>query len=166
MASPGHHATLHLPDEAATTQLARRLGPRLTAGDAVLLSGDLGAGKSFLARALIRAVLNDPEAEVPSPTYTLVQAYATGGTEILHADLYRLSDANEVAETGLPDAMASAICLIEWPDRLGDLTPPDALSLDLAPGPGETSRRLTLSADAPRWRETIDDLARDHAQTA
>ena len=142
-----HDLALDGPD--ATDALGGRLAPHLRPGDAVLLEGPLGAGKSHLARAVIRA-RTSPHEEVPSPTYTLVQTYeARDGAEIWHADLYRLSGPEEVEELGLLDALASAICLVEWPDRLGPLAPPDALTLSLAPrGCG---RLLSARARAPRW---------------
>lgn len=145
----------HLPTEAGTVLLARRLAPRLAAGDTVLLSGPVGAGKSAFARALIRAWLGDPGAEVPSPTFTLVQTYGEGGDALWHADLYRLSHADEVAELGLLSAMEEAICLIEWPDRLGPLAPASALRLDLAPE-GE-GRSATVSGPAA-WIPRLEGL--------
>lgn len=116
------------PDD--TDRLATTLAPLLAAGDCLLLSGPIGAGKSHFARALIRARLGRME-EVPSPSFTLVQTYPDS-PEIWHADLYRLSHPDEVLELGLDDAFATAICLVEWPDRLGRLTPPDALTLTLS----------------------------------
>lgn len=142
---------LFLPTEAATRALAQRLAALLAPGDTILLSGPLGAGKSAFARALIRARLHDPAAEVPSPTYTLVQIYGEGEDAVWHADLFRLSDPAEAAELGLAQAMEEAICLIEWPDRLGPVRPPGALALDLAPLPGEAGedgRQATLSGPA------------------
>ncbi|MFT6531082.1 MAG: tRNA threonylcarbamoyladenosine biosynthesis protein TsaE [Limimaricola cinnabarinus] len=118
-----------LPDESHSLALARALAPHLRAGDTLLLSGQIGAGKSFFARALIRARTGNPEEEVPSPTFTLVQSYDAPGAEIWHCDLYRLSDPFELVELGLEEAMGRAICLIEWPDRMGDMAPPEALSL-------------------------------------
>jgi tRNA threonylcarbamoyladenosine biosynthesis protein TsaE len=142
---------LHLPTEAETALLARRLTPRLAAGDTVLLSGPVGAGKSAFARALIRARLGDPQAEVPSPTFTLVQTYGEGPDALWHADLYRLSHPDEVAELGLLAAMEEAICLIEWPDRLGPLAPASALRLDLAPeGEGRNAAFSGPAAWLPR----------------
>ena len=133
----------------ATAALGRRLAPRLRAGDAVLLEGPLGAGKSHLARAVIRARTR-PDEEVPSPSYTLVQTYeAADGTALWHADLHRLAGPEEAWELGLADAFAEAVCLVEWPERLGALAPADALWLTLAiEGEG---RRLRARADAPRW---------------
>ena len=118
-----------LPDESHSLALARARAPHLRAGDTLLLSGQIGAGKSFFARALIRARTGNPEEEVPSPTFTLVQSYDAPGAEIWHCDLYRLSDPFELVELGLEEAMGRAICLIEWPDRMGDMAPPEALSL-------------------------------------
>ncbi len=143
----GHERVLAHPE--ATTAFGQRLAPHLRAGDAVLLAGPLGAGKSHLARAVIRA-LTTPREEVPSPSYTLVQTYeARDGTPLWHADLHRLPGPEEAWELGLADAFADAICLIEWPDRLGPLTPAGALRLTLAPE-GE-GRRLVARAEGPRW---------------
>ena len=114
---------IHLPTEAETADLAARLAACLAPGDAILLSGPVGAGKSAFARALIRARLGDPGAEVPSPTFTLVQTYGEGESALWHADLYRLSHPDEVAELGLLAALEEAICLVEWPVRLGPLAP-------------------------------------------
>ncbi len=146
---------LHFPTEAETALLAERLAPRLAAGDTVLLSGPVGAGKSAFARALIRTRLGDPQVEVPSPTFTLVQTYGEGADALWHADLYRLSHPDEVAELGLLAAMEEAICLIEWPDRLGSLAPASALRLDLAPE-GE-GRSATVSGSAA-WLPRLEGL--------
>lgn len=123
--------SIFLVDDAATDQLAVWLAPLLRGGDAVMLHGPLGAGKSHFARALIRARLGRME-DVPSPSFTLVQVYDAEDTEIWHADLYRLSHPDDVLELGLVDAFATAICLVEWPDRLGPMIPADALHLRLS----------------------------------
>lgn len=123
--------SLHLDGPAATEALGARLAARLRVGDTVLLSGPVGAGKSHLARAVLRTWLG-PEAEVPSPTYTLVQTYAAPPGEVWHADLYRLSSADELMELGLEAALGRDICLVEWPERLGRLAPADALRLRLS----------------------------------
>ncbi len=146
---------LHLAAEDDTAALAARLADRLGPGDTLLLSGPVGAGKSTFARALIRTRLGDPAAEVPSPTFTLVQSYGEGPTALWHADLYRLSHPDEVAELGLLAAMEEAVCLIEWPDRLGPLAPASALRLDLAPD-GE-GRRATFFGP-PAWAARLEDL--------
>ena len=129
--------TLHLTDDAATADLGRRLAALLRPGDLVTLSGDLGAGKSALARATIRALLADETAEVPSPSYAHVQPYAAPAGPLLHADLYRLADARELDELGLFDNPA-AIVLVEWPERAPALAARAdlqvALSIPLAGG--------------------------------
>ena len=143
--------TVDLPSPEATEAFAAALAPHLAAGDALLLEGPVGAGKTAFARALVGALRRAaglPPEDVPSPTFTLVQTYATGGFETWHADLYRLGDPPEIAELGLEDAFADALCLVEWPDRLGDAAPPDAARLTFATvGPGE-ARRVTIDAPA------------------
>lgn len=142
------HAGIRLHDEAATRGLAGALAPILGPGDVLLLEGPIGAGKTAFARALIAARLEAAGAEpedIPSPTFTLVQTYIAGPLEIWHADLYRLTHPDEATELGLEEACETALCLIEWPDRLGAATPAGALRLTFAPGPAETARRLTLS---------------------
>lgn len=119
-----------LPDEAATARLARLLVPLLRKGDVVALHGDLGAGKTSLARALINALDVAPE-EVPSPTFTLVQTYQRAGLEIWHFDLYRLEDQEEAWELGFEEALAEGVSLIEWPDRLGGALPAERLDVHL-----------------------------------
>jgi tRNA threonylcarbamoyladenosine biosynthesis protein TsaE len=146
---------LTTPDETAT--LAQRLGALLKAGDTILLTGDVGAGKTHFARSLIQSLLATHE-DVPSPTFTLVQVYdAASGEEIWHADLYRLSDPTETEELGLTDAMENAICLIEWPDRLADLRPNDALDITLAATDVEEHRILTATWSASRWDTKLTD---------
>lgn len=139
----------HLPSPKATAARAAALAPLLRAGDTLLLSGELGAGKSHFARALIRARLGDPAAEVPSPSFTLVQTYAAPEVEIWHADLYRLSGPDEVLELGLDDAFATAICLVEWPDRLGPAVPAEAILLTFA-ATGADTRSLTVTGPAAK----------------
>lgn len=145
--------TLALPDEEATTRLGSWLAGHMRGGETLLLDGPIGAGKSHLARAFIRARLGRAE-EVPSPTFTLVQVYEAD-VEIWHADLYRLTHPDEVLELGLDDAFATAICLVEWPDRLGGLLPPRAVRVALrAEGEG---RVAVVTGDLP-W---MGALARD-----
>lgn len=149
-----------LPDPEATAALARWLAPRLRGGDVLLLSGPIGAGKSHFARALISSLLEaagTPE-DIPSPTFTLVQTYEAAGLEIWHADLYRLGHPDQILELGLDEAFASALCLVEWPDRLGNLTPPDALHVSFSDGPDESARLLRFSADAPRWAALLSAM--------
>jgi len=150
--------TLTLRSADATARLAERLGALLHPGDCLLLDGPIGAGKTHFARALIQSLMDVPE-DVPSPTFTLVQTYDTGAGELWHADLYRLSSPDEIEELGLTEAMEQAICLIEWPDRLGPLTPPDALSLSFATTQeDDETRRLTLTWTAPHWADRLDHL--------
>ena len=122
-----------LPDIAATAALAARLAPLLQAGDVVALHGDLGAGKTAFARALIH-ILQAPQGaveEVPSPTFSLVQQYQIGVLSLWHFDLYRLTAPDETWELGLEEALASGVSLIEWPERLGPLLPADRLEIYL-----------------------------------
>jgi tRNA threonylcarbamoyladenosine biosynthesis protein TsaE len=122
--------TFPLPDAVATGALGARLGRVLRPGDVVLLHGDLGMGKTTLARGMIAALCGVDDA--PSPTYTLVQSYDTDtGDWLFHADLYRIEAEGELVELGLDDAFDGAICLIEWPDRLGHHVPERRLDLHL-----------------------------------
>ena len=116
-----------LPDEAATARFGNDLAMALRAGDVVALSGDLGMGKTALARAVVRA-LNGPQTEVPSPTFTLAQDYADGALPVLHLDLYRLTDPSEADELGIDDASERGAVLIEWPER-GDIAPTLTIAL-------------------------------------
>ena len=134
---------MHLPDLAATQALAARLARRLAPGDAVLLEGPLGAGKSAFARALIRAAAADPALEVPSPTFTLVQSYVTRRGTIHHFDLWRLAGPGDLAELGWDQALAD-IVVVEWPDRLGALRPPRAITIALAHAGGD-AREATIT---------------------
>ena len=144
--------TLDLPTAAETEALGEHLASLSRPGDVILLEGPIGAGKSCLARAFIRARLGREE-EVPSPTFTLVQVYEDGGVEIWHADLYRLTHPDEVWELGLDQAFDTAICLVEWPDRLGSHLPPQALRIRLeAAGDG---RRAILSGGRPDLIEAL-----------
>jgi len=133
-----------LEDESATERFAARLAAVVRPGDVIALWGDLGAGKTSTARATIRALLGDLEAEVPSPTFTLVQTYEAGDLVIRHFDLYRLSGPDEVIELGWDDDLDRAVTLVEWPDRLGFLTPADRLELSLAIR-ADGGRDLTLT---------------------
>ena len=137
--------SIYLATDDDTARLGAALAGVVTAGDTLLLDGAIGSGKTHLARALIRARLGNAE-DVPSPTFTLIQTYGPPDDEIWHADLYRLSHPDEVMELGLDDAFGRAICLVEWPDRLGSHRPKQALTLQFSPeGDG---RRVVLAGDA------------------
>jgi tRNA threonylcarbamoyladenosine biosynthesis protein TsaE len=149
---------IFLPSEEETTALGAWFSARLQAGDTVLLSGPIGAGKSHFARAFIRARLGRAE-DVPSPSFTLVQTYQAD-VEIWHSDLYRLSHPDEVLELGLEDAFATAICLVEWPDRLGKFVPKQAISINFA---SEAKGRMAKISFADR-ADLRSDLWQDWAQ--
>jgi len=146
--------TLFLPDEAATLALGNRIAPLLKAGDVVYLQGELGMGKSSLARAIVRA-LTTPVQDVPSPTFTLMQTYDGPGFEIVHLDLYRLKSPEESYELALDDALPHSVLLIEWPQRLGHLGFDDRLDIVLEEA-GNTNlkkgRQVTLTPQG-RFRD-------------
>jgi tRNA threonylcarbamoyladenosine biosynthesis protein TsaE len=139
---------IELPCLAATEALAASIAALTTVGDAILLEGVLGAGKSAFARAFLRAASRDPALEVTSPTFTLVQSYSTCIGTVHHFDLWRLDGPRGLAELGWEEAR-DGIVLVEWPDRLGALRPADALTVALYPT-GAASRRAILSGWADR----------------
>lgn len=138
--TPPDPCQIDLPDAEATARLGAWFAARLGPGDTVLLSGPIGAGKSHFARAFIQAQLGRAE-DVPSPTFTLVQVYDGPVGEIWHADLYRLSHPDEAFELGLDEAFATAVVLVEWPDRLGRHAPAGAVEIALG-ACGEGRRAL------------------------
>ncbi|MGN6463370.1 MAG: tRNA (adenosine(37)-N6)-threonylcarbamoyltransferase complex ATPase subunit type 1 TsaE, partial [Pseudolabrys sp.] len=139
--------TVSLSDEQATLKLMRDIASIIEPGDTITLSGDLGAGKTTFARALIRHFAGDPTTEVPSPTFTLTQSYDLPRFPLVHADLYRLSGSSELAELGFDDLPPTAVVLVEWPDRAAGFLPPDRLDVGftLAPklGPSHRNARVT-----------------------
>lgn len=144
---------VHLADDAATKALGARLAARVRAGDAILLSGDLGAGKTTLARGLLAAL--GLAGEAPSPTFAIVQTYGPPETRlpVAHVDLYRLDGPDEVAELGLDDLASDHLLLVEWPERLGAGAWPTALRLTLTADPAG-GRALTAEVPAAwegRW---------------
>ena len=133
--SGGASFSVALPDEDATRRLAVDIANALQPGDLVTLSGDLGAGKTTFARALIRHLAGDETIEVPSPTFTLMQVYELPQFPVVHADLYRLSGAAELSELGFDDLPEGAVVLVEWPDRAAGFLPPDRLDVALTLAP-------------------------------
>ncbi|OIQ33200.1 MAG: tRNA (adenosine(37)-N6)-threonylcarbamoyltransferase complex ATPase subunit type 1 TsaE [Alphaproteobacteria bacterium MedPE-SWcel] len=141
-----------------TTELAHRIARMLNPGDVVLLEGPIGAGKTHFARSLIQSLLTEPE-DVPSPTFTLVQIYELATCDLWHADLYRLSHVDEVEELGLIAAFEDAICLVEWPEKLGDLRPETALTLRLSlDARDENARHAELEWTSGIWDDRLRGL--------
>jgi len=140
----GASFTVTLPDEEATRRFATDIAGTLEPGDLITLSGDLGAGKTTFARALIRHLAGDAAIEVPSPSFTLVQSYELPHFTLVHADLYRVGSAAELAELGFDDVPDGAVVLIEWPDRAAGALPADRLDIafTLAPAAGPNLRQV------------------------
>lgn len=149
--SEGFVREIALADEAATEALGAHIAAGLKPGDAVALSGDLGAGKTTLARAVLQAL--GVAEHVPSPTFTLVQHYETPQLSIDHFDLYRLVQESEIEQLGLEDALSAGAVLIEWPDRAGSRLPADALHVELEIA-NERSRRAIVSGPA-EWASRL-----------
>ena len=136
-----------LANETATAQLMADLALLINAGDVITLSGDLGAGKTAAARALIRYLASDDTLEVPSPTFTLVQGYELPPWPLVHADLYRINDPGELEEIGLSPLPEGAVALIEWPERAGDALPADRIDIAFShrPALGSTARAAVIA---------------------
>jgi tRNA threonylcarbamoyl adenosine modification protein YjeE len=147
------HAERHLPDETATMALGHELSLVARPGDVILLAGDLGSGKTSLARGLISALHDNVPLEVPSPTFTLMQTYERGRLATVHFDFYRVKSEDEVIELGWPDRPAGQVAVVEWPERLGGSLPRDRpmVSLDIA-GTGRTATLEGRGNWAPRVR--------------
>jgi tRNA threonylcarbamoyladenosine biosynthesis protein TsaE len=140
-----------LPDEAATARLGAAVGAALESGEAVCLWGPLGAGKTTLARGLVRA-LTDSHEEVPSPTFTLVQFYPGKRLKLAHFDLYRIERPQEAHEIGLDEALDDGAVLIEWPERLAGHLPADRLDIELTViGQGAAEQRLARLTQHGAW---------------
>lgn len=143
-----------------TSAFATGLADKLRPGDVILLEGSIGAGKTHFARTVIqtRLAANGTVEDVPSPTFTLVQTYEDAICEIWHSDLYRLTHPDELEELGLIEAFSDAICLVEWPDRLGELLPDNALHMlfETVEDPSDLdSRMITVSGDRAIWQDRI-----------
>jgi tRNA threonylcarbamoyl adenosine modification protein YjeE len=156
-------ARLLLVDLAATHRLGARIAGRLAPGSVVLLQGDLGSGKSELARAVIRTLAGEP-IQVPSPTFTLLQTYALPALEVGHADLYRLVEPGEVAELALEESWCQGALLVEWPERAPAFWPDERLTVTLSAQPGDPpSRRMAHLVATGRWSELLPGLAEGFA---
>ncbi len=152
----GQHR-LVLADEAATMRLAADIAAIVKAGDVVALSGHLGAGKSFFARAMLRELAEDPSLEAPSPTFTLVQSYDTPRGPVLHADLYRVRSPDELDDIGLIEDIEQAVLLVEWPDRAGSRLAAGRrldIVLEVDPDRPETGRIVDL-AGGVLWKQRL-----------
>ncbi len=148
-------ASIVLADEDAAVKLGAKLAPGLQTGDIICLEGPLGAGKTTCARGLIKAFCG--AREVPSPTFTLVETYQkaqNSGAALWHFDLYRLGHPRDVYELGFEDALAEGICLIEWPDRIEALLPPERLRL-VFHIPQEGGRRIDI-VGPEIWRQRLE----------
>jgi tRNA threonylcarbamoyl adenosine modification protein YjeE len=144
-------------DEAAVRRLAELVALKIRAGDTLALHGDLGAGKTTFARALIRALVGDGNAEVPSPTFALVQTYDAPRLDIAHIDLYRLADEGEAMELGITDLAVRGAVVIEWPERAPSLSGPDRLDISLTESDGADRRDVTIAAHGS-WEARLDRL--------
>ncbi len=155
--------TRRLADVGATSRLAETISEQVRRGDVIALGGALGVGKTTFARAFINACARRggmPDQEVPSPTFTLVQVYELPGITVSHFDLYRIERPDEAHELGLDDAIADGVVLIEWPERLEGLLPPDRLDLVLSAGAGPDERVAVLTGHgdwARRLKRMTDD---------
>jgi hypothetical protein len=166
--SAGVGEVIALVDEAATEALAQQIAGFVRPGDFIALSGDLGAGKTALVRATLRALADDPELEAPSPTFTLMQVYDGPGFPIVHADFYRLRGGDELAQIGWDEAIDGAVTMVEWPERAASALPADRLEIALHfdPAYGPDFRRAEVRAFGEvgvRWRRerAIERLMRE-----
>lgn len=155
MSASSHTVTTYSSEE--TSKFAQHVASQLRVGDVILLSGEIGAGKTHFARCLIRSLLDGPE-DIPSPTFTLVQTYETKEFEIWHSDLYRLSDIYEIEELGLTEAFQSAVCLVEWPDRLGSFTPKGALHVRISTDAQNDTRYWSMEWKNAKWTAKLKGL--------
>jgi len=148
----GFETVVTLKDEAATAALGARIASALEPGDAVLISGELGAGKTTLVRSILRAL--GVEDHVPSPTFTLVQAYETPALQVSHFDLYRIESEREILELGFEDSLNTGAALVEWPERgVPERLGSGALRLTLTPT-GEKTREARIAGPS-RWRKAL-----------
>jgi tRNA threonylcarbamoyl adenosine modification protein YjeE len=149
-------------DPTGLARLAELVALVLQRGDVVTLAGDLGAGKTTFARALIRALMEDEEVEVPSPTFPIVQPYATRRLAVAHFDLYRLSGPDDLGEVGLDDAVRTGAAIVEWPDRAGEPIGPDRIEIVIGAGPVPDERMLSIEPHGT-WIARLERLRQVHA---
>jgi tRNA threonylcarbamoyladenosine biosynthesis protein TsaE len=150
--------TLHLADAAATHALGARVAPALTGGMIVTLAGDLGTGKTTLVRGLLRA--RGIEGAVKSPTYTLVEHYLISSLYFYHFDFYRFTNQNEWDSAGMSDYFRSdAVCIVEWPERVGDRLPHPDLALSLSYADDDGGRDVVATAHTPDGERCLTLLA-------
>ena len=144
--------SLTLDDEAATRALGTKIAKALRIGDSVLISGPLGAGKTVLARAILRAL--GISERVPSPSFTLVQSYETGDLTVRHFDLYRIERESELVELGIEEALSEGAIIVEWPEHAFGQMPDSALRIELRPVT-EKIRAARLAGHA-RWADLLE----------
>ena len=163
MNAPHHTWEIVVADEAETQELARDLAFAIAAGDVIAIGGELGSGKTALARAIIRALAGDENLEVPSPTFTLMQVYELPRFPVVHADLYRVNTLAELSELGWEEASAGAAVLVEWPERAGPLLQTERLEihLELVPELGPEHRRIEMTGLGV-WAERLARLRAEH----
>ena len=140
--------------------LAVKIAGLSRVGDSILLMGPLGAGKTALARAFIRHFIGEPEADIPSPTFTLVQSYESArndGPRVTHFDFYRIESSAEIAELGIEEALEDGVVLAEWPEQAADRLASEGLLIRLAPTPDPETRDLALE-DLSGWKDRLDRL--------
>ncbi|HEY9080566.1 tRNA (adenosine(37)-N6)-threonylcarbamoyltransferase complex ATPase subunit type 1 TsaE [Magnetovibrio sp.] len=160
MSTVNQTAIIELAGLKATNALAHDLAQLAEPGDVIALSGDLGAGKTAFARAFIRA-LTEPDEDVPSPTFTLVQTYEGERFDIWHFDLYRLEHPEEVFELGIEEALDNAVSLIEWAERMGPYIPRERLEIRLTVGKGKNHRQAELIAHNAAWADRLKAYVHD-----
>lgn len=159
---------VRLENQRATELFAADIAELLQVGDVLALSGDLGTGKSTFSRALLRHLADNPELEVPSPTFTLVQTYDLPRVPVAHFDLYRIEEPEELEELGLEEYLEGGVALIEWPEMGDPMYWPEALEIKLTEGADPDSRIFDLAANSENWQARLDRLKarRDFLQQA
>jgi N-acetylmuramate 1-kinase len=150
---------IDLPDIQSTERFARELGQELGPDTLMTLTGDLGSGKTTFARALIRSLAGDPDLEVPSPTFTLMQLYETPAFRIVHCDLYRVASPDDLVELGWDDAADGALVLVEWADRAGDALSPDRIDVGFILEPEEgPEHRVAVVTGYGSWAQRVGTM--------